>query len=208
LICVGSPNRFRQLAEQPAAFELAGEASAYIARDARFVGTPPEPIRSAMAAGRCLILLDGLDEIADQATRRRLVEAVEAVYLDPRPGLGSNLCLLTTRPHGFANLALGAGFQTASVRPFGRDDVSAFIRNWYRVAYGESALVDEAAQLARLFRLPPGFGQPIGLEGLGNTADDLVLGCREPFGLAIHPVGEGRQQLQLLLPAETADKAR
>ena len=92
-------------------------------------------------------LLDGLDEIADQGTRRRLIEAVEALYLHPDPGLAGNLCLLTTRPHGFANLSLGAGFQTATVRPFGREDVSYFIKNWYRVAYGEEALAEEASDL-------------------------------------------------------------
>ena len=109
-------------------------------------------IRDAILAGRCLILLDGLDEIADQATRTRLIEAVEALYLNPKPGLASNLCLLTTRPHGFANLSLGAAFQTATVRPFGRNDVSDFIRNWYRVAYGEDALAEEAAELIAAVR--------------------------------------------------------
>lgn len=76
-----------------------------------------------------------------------MIEAVEALYLNPTPGLASNLCLLTTRPHGFANLSLGAGFRTATVRPFGLDDVSDFIRNWYRVAYREDALAEEAAEL-------------------------------------------------------------
>jgi HEAT repeat protein len=139
--------RLRQLAEQPAAFDLTREISNYIAKDARFAGTTQEAIEAAIAAGRCIFLLDGLDEVDDRPARARLIEAIEAIYLDPRSGLSGNLCLLTTRPHGFANLSIGAGFQTATVRPFGRDDVSAFVRNWYRVAYGEHALSDEAAQL-------------------------------------------------------------
>lgn len=38
------------------------------------------------------------------------------------------------------------------MRPFGRDDVTAFIRNWYRIAYGEHALIDEAGQLVDAIR--------------------------------------------------------
>jgi predicted NACHT family NTPase len=139
--------RLRTLTEQPSAFDLADEISGYIAQDARFAGVPREAMRAAIAAGGCLILLDGLDEIEDRQARTRLVEAIEALYLDPRSNAANNLFLLTTRPHGFANLSIGTGFQTATVRPFGRDDVAAFIRNWYRVAYGEHALAAEADQL-------------------------------------------------------------
>jgi predicted NACHT family NTPase len=140
-------DRFASLTEQPATFDLAAEASAFIAQDARFAGTPSELIHDAIVAGRCLILLDGLDEIADQATRRRLIEAIEALCLDPQRGSTGNLCLLTTRPHGFVNLALGAGFQTVTVRPFEAEDVATFTRTWYRIAYGDDALADEAQDL-------------------------------------------------------------
>jgi hypothetical protein len=57
-----------------------------------------------------------------------------------------------TRPHGFTGLSIGVGFQIATVRPLGRDDVTAFIRNWYRIAYGEHALIDEAGQLVDAIR--------------------------------------------------------
>jgi hypothetical protein len=145
-------DRFRKLTEQPETFNLATEASTYISQDARFAQTPAPLIRDAITAGRCLILLDGLDEIADQATRRRVVEAIEALYLDSSQKPAGNLCMLTCRPYGFAGLALGGGFQTVTVRPFAREDVSAFIRNWYRVAYGADALAEEAAELVETVR--------------------------------------------------------
>lgn len=72
--------RLRTLAEQPAAFDLADEMSSYVAHDARFARVPQEAIRAAIAAGSCLILLDGLDEIEDRQARTRLVEAIEALY--------------------------------------------------------------------------------------------------------------------------------
>src|SRR5271165_272641 len=133
-------DRFAKLTEQPETFDLAAEASAFIAKDARFADTPRALIHDAIITGRCLILLDGFDEIADQATRRRLIEAIEALYLDPQRKSEGSLCLLTTRPHGFANLALGAEFRTVTVRPFDPEDVATFIRTWYNVAYGENAL--------------------------------------------------------------------
>jgi predicted NACHT family NTPase len=73
--------RLRALAEQPAAFDLADEISSYIAHDARFAGTSREAIQDAIAAGSCLILLDGLDEIEDRQARARLVEALAIIPL-------------------------------------------------------------------------------------------------------------------------------
>jgi predicted NACHT family NTPase len=145
-------DRFHKLCEQPETFNRAAEASTYIAQDARFAQTPASVIGDAITAGRCLILLDGLDEIADQGTRRRVVEAIEALYLDSTQKSAGNLCMLTTRPYGFAGLSLGGGFQTVTVRPFGREDVSAFIHNWYRVAYGADALAEEVAGLVETVR--------------------------------------------------------
>ena len=62
-------------------------------------------------------------------------------------GFEGNLCLLTTRPHGFANLAIGAGFQTVTVRPFDPDDVATFTHTWYRLAYGSDSVAAEAQEL-------------------------------------------------------------
>ncbi|MEI8394060.1 MAG: HEAT repeat domain-containing protein [Rhodospirillaceae bacterium] len=133
-------DRFATLSREPQTFDLAEEAESFIASDARFKNdTPPGLIKQAIAAGRCLILLDGLDEIAESGTRQRLIEAVEALFLDPsRPSAG-NLCLITTRPHGFATLALGMGFTRTTIRPFKDDEISSFIRSWYDIAYHDPA---------------------------------------------------------------------
>jgi HEAT repeat protein len=144
-------DRFREISEQPETFSLAVEASTYIEKDSRFQ-TPAPVVRDAIIAGRCLILLDGLDEIADQATRRRVVEAIEALYLDSTQKSAGNLCILSTRPYGFTGLSLGGGFQTVTVRPFEREDVSKFIPNWYHVAYGADALAEEAEELVETVR--------------------------------------------------------
>ena len=48
-------DRLQQLAEQPATFDLAEEASAYLSQDARFANTPTELICEAIRSGRCLL---------------------------------------------------------------------------------------------------------------------------------------------------------
>ena len=104
-------HEFAEKSKEPHTFDLAAIASEFIAKDARFAKTPYAVIRGAITAGRCLILLDGLDEIADKATRSRVVEAIKALYLDATQELAGNLCILTTRLHGFAGLSSVEGFR-------------------------------------------------------------------------------------------------
>ncbi len=98
--------RFHRLAKnRPATFDLAEEISAFVGDDPRFHGVSSDWMRQTLAQQPCLLLLDGLDEIADQMTRQRLLEAVEAFVQIPTYAKVS--CLLTTRPHGFQNVSLG-----------------------------------------------------------------------------------------------------
>lgn len=79
--------------------------------------------------GRCVVLLDGLDEVAGDRARRavvRWVNAQIAVY----PG---NDYLLTSRPHGYREAFVNAT-DTVEVLPFTREQVREFLRRWYRLA--------------------------------------------------------------------------
>jgi energy-coupling factor transporter ATP-binding protein EcfA2 len=141
--------RFHRLSEQPTAFDLAEEISAFVGDDPRFHGVSADWMRQTLAQQPCLLLIDGLDEIADQMTRQRLLEAVEAfvqipIYAQVR-------CLLTTRPHGFQDVSLGAKFQKTEVQAFTSDDIAAFIRHWYETAYAEEYQA-EASELITAIR--------------------------------------------------------
>ncbi|RKZ82394.1 MAG: hypothetical protein DRR16_19800 [Candidatus Parabeggiatoa sp. nov. 3] len=125
--------RFQRLAENPAPFDLAQEISAYIGADPRFSGVSEAWMREALAQQPCLLLLDGLDEIADRSTRQRLLEALEAFIQIPT--YAHVRCILTTRPHGFQEVNIGTAFQRTEVRPFTSDDVAQFIQHWYATAY-------------------------------------------------------------------------
>ncbi|MEU0523075.1 NACHT domain-containing protein [Streptomyces niveus] len=76
--------------------------------------------------GRCVVLLDGLDEVADPQTRQRLVRWAEtqaARYPD-------NRWVLTTRPQGYDAAPLD-GAEVLVVRRFTPDQIRRFVHGWY-----------------------------------------------------------------------------
>jgi energy-coupling factor transporter ATP-binding protein EcfA2 len=76
--------------------------------------------------GRCLVLLDGLDEVSNQEARQQVVDWVEAqiqTYDDTR-------FLLTSRPFGYPKDRF-RGVSVLEVQPFSGEQISQFIYNWY-----------------------------------------------------------------------------
>jgi formylglycine-generating enzyme required for sulfatase activity/energy-coupling factor transporter ATP-binding protein EcfA2 len=85
--------------------------------------------------GRAVLLLDGLDEVADPALRRRvsrLVDALTRSYPDCR-------YLVTSRIVGYTEASqLSEGYATTTVRDFSMTDVESFLSQWHRlVAIGQ-----------------------------------------------------------------------
>ena len=77
-------------------------------------------------AGKCLIMLDGLDEVASTEHRHKVVAWVDLqmkVY-------GDCPFILTSRPHGYRSNPL-SGVLHLVVRPFNREQVERFVNNWY-----------------------------------------------------------------------------
>jgi energy-coupling factor transporter ATP-binding protein EcfA2 len=86
-------------------------------------------------AGRAVVLLDGLDEVADPGLRRRvsrLVDAFSRAYPDCR-------YVVTSRIVGYIDASqLTEGYATTTVRDFAMDDVRMFLMQWHRlVAIGQ-----------------------------------------------------------------------
>lgn len=88
-----------------------------------------------LGAGRAVVLLDGLDEVADLDLRRRVSRLVEA-FARAYPGCRY---AVTSRIVGYTGPArLGEGFATTTVRDFTMADVERFLANWHRlVAVGQ-----------------------------------------------------------------------
>ncbi len=79
-----------------------------------------------LAQGRCLVMFDGLDEVAGPDLRGEVVAWVERqmrVY-------ANNLFLITSRPYGYKSNPL-SGVTVLEVQPFTHEQAKRFIHNWY-----------------------------------------------------------------------------
>lgn len=79
-----------------------------------------------LRAGRCVVLLDGLDEVARQSHRRAVADWVEVqIRQFPR-----NDFVITSRPQGYLTAKID-GATVLQVRSFNDDQVTSFVRRWY-----------------------------------------------------------------------------
>ena len=80
----------------------------------------------ALKDGHCLVLLDGLDEVADESERRRMSEWVDRlVTIYPR-----NRYVVTSRPPGYESAPLENGFTVLRIRDFTGAEIRQFAASW------------------------------------------------------------------------------
>lgn len=90
---------------------------------------PPAPngwIEGQLEKDGCLIMLDGLDEVADADMRGAVVAWVEREM----KACGGNRFIITSRPHGYRDNPL-SGVSVLEVCPFNSKQIEKFIQNWY-----------------------------------------------------------------------------
>ncbi|MFI5893770.1 NACHT domain-containing protein [Actinoplanes sp. NPDC051513] len=89
----------------------------------------PEPAgwwESRLMRGKCVVLLDGLDEVANADQRRDIVAWVnQQIAVHPR-----NDFVVTSRPHGYRD-AFVESATTLQVLSFTPDQVRRFLQGWY-----------------------------------------------------------------------------
>ena len=87
---------------------------------------PSNWFQNKLKKGRCLVLLDGLDEIADIENRREISEWIDLQVSEYEK------CrfILTSRPQGYLAAPLGRA-RLLKVMPFNDAQVQRFIKNWY-----------------------------------------------------------------------------
>jgi formylglycine-generating enzyme required for sulfatase activity len=77
--------------------------------------------------GKCVVLLDGVDEVADFATRRRVARIIERFTV----AYPANRYVVTSRIVGYTGAArLGEGYNVTTVRDFTDADIERFVRHW------------------------------------------------------------------------------
>jgi len=99
------------------------------------IALPERFFAGRLERGECAVLLDGVDEVADFSTRRRVARIIERftiAYPDDR-------YVVTSRVVGYTGPArLGEGYVVTTVRDFTQADVERFVAYWNRAV--EAAL--------------------------------------------------------------------
>ena len=92
-----------------------------------------------LAHGLCLILLDGLDEVADATERQQTVSWVERQMKNH----SNNRFVLTSRPFGYCENPLASSVATMEVQPLTFQQTTQFVMNWYLANEIKSAVRDD-----------------------------------------------------------------
>jgi len=107
---------------------LAELVQTHFANNKRYPDLKPPPgwFAAQLRRGRCLVMLDGLDEVARQHQREKVSAWVnEQIRLYPRCPF-----ILTSRPQGYYSAPLDK-VHVLSVQPFSYEQVKRFVRAWY-----------------------------------------------------------------------------
>lgn len=82
-----------------------------------------------LAQGTCVVLLDGLDEVAD-SNQRSIISRWIAIQIN-----ANFKCdfIVTSRPHGYSTTQPIPGAKVLETQPFTDEQVQRFLRSWYRV---------------------------------------------------------------------------
>ncbi|MBF0434633.1 MAG: SUMF1/EgtB/PvdO family nonheme iron enzyme [Magnetococcales bacterium] len=89
--------------------------------------------QSLLEAGNVLLLLDGLDEVADETIRER----VFAIFSDADEHWRNSQIVVTSRPFGAEKLTK-MGFHRAVIEPFGAGETREFINCWSAALFGHA----------------------------------------------------------------------
>jgi energy-coupling factor transporter ATP-binding protein EcfA2 len=105
---------------------------------------PPNWLERRLRAGECVVLLDGLDEVARQEDRQVVADWV-TVQVTRYSG---NDFVITSRPLGYQSTPI-EGAITLQTQPFTAEQVSRFVHGWYLAVERHSTGVDDAAVTQR-----------------------------------------------------------
>ncbi|GIG70687.1 NACHT domain-containing protein [Phytomonospora endophytica] len=106
--------------------------------------TPPEWLAARLHARDCLVMLDGLDEVAGEDQRRMVVEWLRR-QIGAYPG---NRFVITSRSYGYDENPL-AKADRVEVQPFTDAQVARFLRAWYEAVERRGTGEDGPATSAR-----------------------------------------------------------
>lgn len=88
----------------------------------------PQPLWFAnkLRRGQCLVMLDGLDEVVDEAQRQRV-----SVWIDHQMQIYQTPFIVTSRPFSYMCAPVEKVRVILEVKPFTLQDVKQFVQSWY-----------------------------------------------------------------------------
>jgi len=104
----------------------------------QLLNPPPNWFAEKIRQNQCLVMLDGLDEVADETQRQqvsRWVDEQMQTYPD-------TAFILTSRPFGYKTARLQQDVTVLEVQPFSLKQMQQFIRSWYL----ETEVISHAGQ--------------------------------------------------------------
>ncbi|MFG2959452.1 sugar transferase [Streptomyces sp. NPDC048291] len=105
---------------------------------------PPSWVESNLRAGNVLLLLDGLDELPDDAMRASVADWIE----EQSAAWSGNQFVLTSRPFGYRSRPL-AGATVVEVQPLSTRQITLFAEQWYRaIAIRSHGADNDSSRLA------------------------------------------------------------
>lgn len=87
----------------------------------------PQWFDTRLKSGKCLVMLDGLDEVADKAQRQKVSRWVNQQIRN----YPDSAFILTSRPFGYRSAPVEQAGAVIEVKPFNLKQVEQFIQNWY-----------------------------------------------------------------------------
>jgi predicted NACHT family NTPase len=88
---------------------------------------PPNWFAEKLRQNKCLVMLDGLDEVADETQRQQV-----SLWVDKQmEAYPDTAFILTSRPFGYKTARLQQDVTVLEVQPFSLKQMQQFIHNWY-----------------------------------------------------------------------------
>ncbi len=88
---------------------------------------PPNWLEDQLRIGNCLVMLDGLDEVADASQRQKVSQWVNQQMI----AYPQTPFILTSRPDGYNSAPVDMVGTVLKVLPFTHEQVKKFIHSWY-----------------------------------------------------------------------------
>jgi hypothetical protein len=83
-------------------------------------------IQKLLEKGRCALLLDGLDEVADESTRNQIADIVNSVI----GRFPDNLFIISSRPFGYNDISDIKEIKTVHIDAFREKEIVEFLNRW------------------------------------------------------------------------------